>query len=524
MVNPIVMSGASRLRHLVCLLLLGVCFHSLPKARAQTCSITDETERDPNLKEMIYDVGDGTQSFWAYVEPAITTFYKDEPPASTKVVPKFNGLAAKFINMSKDHITLFWEGNGHASAMRSYIPFSSGGTASFPSHHFFFVPTKTKDDTSQANRLIEFDIREYPENIYVYDPYNVPGDAEATAANLDKASLTAKEKILYDKWRKTLSFHEQYKNFTGRSYLSNYPRDPPRHFMWPAEYFGQEHWATTRETHFDESLLPTASTFDPILVRSPKERILKESDPLPLAEYRDPKEGDMLNMTLKVISCSPRVLEIPNFLSPAEVRHVLELAQGMDLSESTTGDVGLGSKSGGKPDESNRVKTRTSFNAWVPRERTPVVDAIYRRSADLLRMDEALLRHRDKSEFPDWPSRKPIAEALQLVHYGRTQEYTAHHDFGYGDIQKETNEARFATLLFYLNEGMEGGETSFPRWGNAETFRRLSVTPEIGKAVLFYSLLPDGNRDDFSQHAAEPIKDGEKWLINLWVWDPIYEP
>ena len=64
----------------------------------------------------------------------------------------------------------------------------------------------------------------------------------------------------------------------------------------------------------------------------------------------------------------------------------------------------------------------------------------------------------------------------------------------------------------YLNEGMKGGETSFPRWVNAETFRELKVVPVIGKAVLFYSQLPDGNFDDFSQHAALPVTEGEKVL------------
>jgi prolyl 4-hydroxylase len=49
---------------------------------------------------------------------------------------------------------------------------------------------------------------------------------------------------------------------------------------------------------------------------------------------------------------------------------------------------------------------------------------------------------------------------------------------------------------------MVGGETSFPRYVNAESFHKLKVTPEAGKAVLFYSQLPDGNMDDFSQHAA----------------------
>ena len=65
---------------------------------------------------------------------------------------------------------------------------------------------------------------------------------------------------------------------------------------------------------------------------------------------------------------------------------------------------------------------------------------------------------------------------------------------------------------------MEGGETSFPRWLNGETTEILEVKPEIGKAVLFYNVLPDGNYDERSQHAAKPVIRGEKWLTNLWVW------
>jgi prolyl 4-hydroxylase len=94
-------------------------------------------------------------------------------------------------------------------------------------------------------------------------------------------------------------------------------------------------------------------------------------------------------------------------------------------------------------------------------------------------------------------------------------EYTAHHDFGFSKIDDKKQGARFATLLLYLNEDMNGGETAFPRWQNAETFKELMVAPEVGKAVLFYSQLPDGNFDDFSHHAAQPVKAGgnieEKW-------------
>ena len=34
-----------------------------------------------------------------------------------------------------------------------------------------------------------------------------------------------------------------------------------------------------------------------------------------------------------------------------------------------------------------------------------------------MRIDEALLRRRDKNELPEWESKGSLAEHLQLVHY-----------------------------------------------------------------------------------------------------------
>ena len=74
---------------------------------------------------------------------------------------------------------------------------------------------------------------------------------------------------------------------------------------------------------------------------------------------------------------------------------------------------------------------------------------------------------------------------VRLVHYDPGQEYTAHHDFGFSDLS-ELQGARFSTLLLYLNdEGLIGGETTFPRYVNAESFDKLKVKPEEGKVSLF---------------------------------------
>ena len=167
--------------------------------------------------------------------------------------------------------------------------------------------------------------------------------------------------------------------------------------------------------------------------------------------YRGPNQS--LNLTLTAVSCAPRAFEIQNFLSDIEIDHVLKLATGLTLSQSTV----AGGESGGKKDDA----TRTSTNSWVYRHHSPIVDSIYRRAADVLRIDEALLRNREKNEFVDYPFvdnvvKDSIGEALQLVHYDVGQQYTAHHDFGYASTTSPFQEARFATILFYLNEGMEG--------------------------------------------------------------------
>lgn len=413
--------------------------------------------------------------------------------------------------------------------MRYHNPFTASGTGTFPTHRFLFVDENTQETVKT------FIVGNYPNNLYAYDPYYVEGDPEATEANLKKA-LSKADRAKYDVWRKTLRFNEFYLKKTGRSYLANYLRDPPMHFMWRADYFGQEHYVESRETHFIEE--PPNAELEPILAKS-KQRQL--TAPL-LSQYRSP---GALNMTLKVLSVAPRVFQIENFLSDVEVNHIVEIASGyancsiechffshiiprINLKLSQTGD-----SSAGEQKVKDSTNTRTSYNSWVPREKTPIIDCIYRRAADLMRIDEALLRHRDKSEHPDRYSSRTLAEDLQLVHYDKKQgkipgfsgmlllitgltmcpliEYTAHHDFGYSRVDAtEKQGARFATLLLYLNEGMKGGETNFPRWANAHTFRDLRVTPEAGKAVLFYSQLPDGNLDDFSQHAALPVTDGEK--------------
>ena len=69
------------------------------------------------------------------------------------------------------------------------------------------------------------------------------------------------------------------------------------------------------------------------------------------------------------------------------------------------------------------------------------------------------------------------AEGLQVLKYLPDQEYKAHHDY-FTSASKASKNNRISTLVMYLNDVEEGGETYFPKLG-------LSVSPTKGMAVYF---------------------------------------
>lgn len=206
-------------------------------------------------------------------------------------------------------------------------------------------------------------------------------------------------------------------------------------------------------------------------------------------------QGSSRDFELEVISTAPRAFYIKNFFSAFEADAIVDIGKPL-LQGSTVGN----SDGGGM----RRSDTRTSRNGWISRKTSELTDTIFRRAADLLRIDERLLNNNEN------------AEDLQIVRYGLGERYDAHHDWGVSGYP----ESRFITLLLYLNDQVNenaGGETAFPKGADG---MGVKVHGGKGNAVLFYSLLEDGNGDDLSIHASLPVHEGEKWLANFWVWDP----
>jgi hypothetical protein len=334
-------------------------------------------EKDPNLHEISFDIGYGTEHFEVYIQPNVTSMMRSSQPVTAKK-PAFNGLAAKFFNMSPETVMLYWDPmTGQAPSLIAKLqPFFTTGTASFPGHNFLI----TKPDYNHASnrQILQRILVTQGVSNYYYDPLENAMDPDQTKLNL--ATLTYKQYEMYEKMKRTQLFNLKYKEVTGREYLSHYPRQKPQHYMWRADYFGQTHWVTSPEVHFRQ--LPPAQDLKSINTYGTR-RILKDEEvssfivihrgtrihlfihslhpvkPRHLSQYR--VDEPYLNMTLTVLSCAPRAFEIKNFLSEVETDHILNLAGVLNLSRSKTGDYGTGNAN-------DKSETRTSFNTWVTRE------------------------------------------------------------------------------------------------------------------------------------------------------------
>ena len=74
---------------------------------------------------------------------------------------------------------------------------------------------------------------------------------------------------------------------------------------------------------------------------------------------------------------------------------------------------------------------------------------------------------------------------------------------------------RIAQLIVYLQVPASGGETRFFN----PCFEGLSVTPEVGKALVFPTATLEGLADERYLHSGEPVTAGTKWIMGTWLME-----
>ena len=374
-----------------------------PSSSNPTChSWTGATcDWEPNLKKMTVTLG-GTynETFYAYMTPDVSTFYNETPGQRKAKTPLFTGQFGKFINMSPDRVKVHWhsERRGEKPMYISEIePFGSAGTSTFPSHKF--VVTDSSDRVLTEWKIV-------PNNaLYYFDPF----DGDSVKA---QKKLSAEQYQFYYIQLLNRVFAHQYRKFTGYDWLAIYKyKQPPRYHMWRADSLGQVHTIVSNEIQY--VALPPQQELD----RGTSKYGPRPDEISRMRPYRD--KYPTLELQLKVLSCAPRVFEIRNFLSDVEVDHIIQLAKNSNMQLSST-------RAGSASEATSNQRTRTSKNTWINRYTDMITEVIHRRAADVLQINESLLRWRRKSEISEFPeSMISNAERLQLVHYSVGQRESA---------------------------------------------------------------------------------------------------
>jgi len=122
------------------------------------------------------------------------------------------------------------------------------------------------------------------------------------------------------------------------------------------------------------------------------------------------------------------------------------------------------------------------------------------------------------AELMHWPIEH--GEGLQTVNYQIGGEYKPHFDYfpphqDGNKLHVEQHGQRVSTLVIYLNDVEEGGETIFPEL-------HLSVVPKRGSAVYFEYANSMGQLDTRSLHAGAPVRSGNKWIATKFMRNKRY--
>ncbi|GBF89628.1 hypothetical protein Rsub_02346 [Raphidocelis subcapitata] len=209
---------------------------------------------------------------------------------------------------------------------------------------------------------------------------------------------------------------------------------------------------------------------------------------------------------VRTLSWAPRAFAFHGFLSDEECEHIKRLAAPQMKRSMVFYDGG------------NQMDDyRTSFGAFISRRCDYVIARVGARVADWVRIPET------------------HAEDMQVLRYGPDQFYEAHMD----TLDDDVWGPRLATVLLYLSDVEEGGETAFRgsgSWadpglpaamGPASNCTRGGVAfkPKKGDALLFWSVQPDGTTEDpASLHAGCPVLAGVKWVATIWIRARPFKP
>ncbi|KAJ5762112.1 Prolyl 4-hydroxylase alpha subunit [Penicillium nucicola] len=207
---------------------------------------------------------------------------------------------------------------------------------------------------------------------------------------------------------------------------------------------------------------------------------------------------DVSGMQSYTLHKSPHIIYIPNFVSPDETAHLIDVTKD-SFYPSVVYREGVS-----EPDND----FRKSENAWPLRDNT------------IKCVEQRALR------FQTWQSNLKL-EQLSLQRYFEGGFFTYHHDY-FSSPPKRLN--RYSTFNVFLHGNCTGGGTHFPRiprptdpmwckYIDCESSEDgVIFKPIAGSAVFWINMRNNGSGFEETWHAGMPVTSGTKIGMNIWSW------
>tara|TARA_Y200000002_G_C22667203_1_gene658485 strand:- start:757 stop:1464 length:708 start_codon:yes stop_codon:yes gene_type:complete len=180
------------------------------------------------------------------------------------------------------------------------------------------------------------------------------------------------------------------------------------------------------------------------------------------------------------------IYTLDNFLTDEECDKVIEISNtNLIPSKITTYN----------PDMYFRTSYTCEFNN-INKKHRKYIDFIENKICNLIEIDNSL------------------SEVIQSQKYEVGQEFKLHTDFFTPNTYEYTKNCskqgnRTWTIMIYLKNTEEGGETTFPKIP-------LTFKPKKGMAIIWNNLNDNGIGNDNTLHCGKPIIKGNKFIITKW--------
>ena len=160
---------------------------------------------------------------------------------------------------------------------------------------------------------------------------------------------------------------------------------------------------------------------------------------------------------------------VPDILSPEECVDYIAISEGLGFGDAPISEAG---------GEIVRPEIRNNARVMIGDKKTA-----------------ALLWDRIKAEVPAFLNGRQVRgvnERLRFYRYDPGQQFAPHED---GSFTRASGERSLLTLMVYLNEAFEGGET---------VFNETKIKPQTGMALIFQHAL---------MHEGAAVMSGRKYVL-----------